>query len=131
MILLVECYAFLGEWKVHMWSWKFVCLCNVLQTTVEGACPAHLDRAAQPPHLLHPPSRQQHKVHHAICPQFPSAYDIFIFSLTYLEVNNYLINKTITNVIATVYGAVEPGKMCHSVKCRLRFFIFCNIQIVM
>ena len=30
--------------------------------------------------------------------------------MTYLEVNNYLVNKTITNVIATIYGAVEPGK---------------------
>ena len=36
--------------------------------------------------------------------------------------NNYLINKTITNVIATMYGAVEPGKMYDSVKCRLLDF---------
>jgi N-acetylated-alpha-linked acidic dipeptidase len=31
-------------------------------------------------------------------------------NLTYLEVNNYLINKTITNVIATIYGALEPDR---------------------
>ena len=37
--------------------------------------------------------------------------------MTYLEVNNYLINKTITNVIATIYGAVEPGQ-------RLRGYIY-------
>ena len=30
-------------------------------------------------------------------------------SETYLEVNNYLVHRNITNVIATVYGSVEPG----------------------
>ena len=35
---------------------------------------------------------------------------ISICSETYLEVNNYLTNKTITNVIATIYGSVEPGQ---------------------
>lgn len=31
-------------------------------------------------------------------------------NMTYLEVNNYLINKTITNVIATIYGTIEPDR---------------------
>ncbi|CAI8052637.1 N-acetylated-alpha-linked acidic dipeptidase 2 [Geodia barretti] len=29
---------------------------------------------------------------------------------TYLEVNNYLVHRNITNVIATVYGSVEPDR---------------------
>ena len=42
---------------------------------------------------------------------------MYTCSVTYIEVNNYLINKTITNVIATIYGAVEPGQRSSSYHC--------------
>jgi hypothetical protein len=30
-----------------------------------------------------------------------------------LEVNNYLERRTIYNVVANIYGAVEPGMLVH------------------
>ena len=84
-----------------------------MQSAVRVSSPNQLDWSTQPLHLLHPSISQQYKVRTMLgswC-LIPILLSMFhACSVTYLEVNNYLVNKTITNVIATIYGAVEPGK---------------------
>ena len=36
---------------------------------------------------------------------------VFVHSEVYLEVNNYFENRTIVNVVATIFGSQEPGEL--------------------
>ena len=50
------------------------------------------------------------------------------FSVTRVEVNNYQEQRTIYNVIATIYGGVEPG-MCVCVHCLyVADYVLCSMR---